>query len=80
MQSFVVILSLLVALHFLLAVQAFRVATRKRKWSGSKLSFAKFVAVAVPVLGPLLIFVALAPSTPGDPNLPHSVGILHERP
>jgi len=79
MQSFLIIIALLVALHFLLVVQALRVAERKQKWSGSKLSFAKFSAVVIPLLGPLLMLLALAPESPSDPNLPHSVDVLHER-
>ena len=80
MQSFDVVHVLLALLHLLLAVQALRVAARKRKWSGSKLSFAKFAAVFVPLLGPLLIFIALAPASPGDPNLQNNIEVLHERP
>lgn len=80
MHSPTLVLGLLAALHILLVVQAFRVAARKRKWSGSKLAFAKFTAVAIPLLGPLLIFVALAPNPPGNPELQHNIEVLHERP
>lgn len=80
MQTFAVVLVLLALLHILLAAQALRVAARKRKWAGSKLSFARFTAVVIPLLGPLLIFIALAPASRGDPNLQNNIEVLHERP
>lgn len=73
-------LVLLLAVHVLLAVLSVRVAVRKQKWTASKLYFAKIFAVVVPVLGPLLILVALATKSQGDPHLRHSVDVLHQRP
>ena len=79
MLSVEVILVMLLAVHVLLAALSLRVAERKQKWTGSKLYYAKFFAVVVPLLGPTLIFVALASKPSRDPNLRHSTDVLHER-
>lgn len=70
----------LVVIHLVLALIAVRVARgRLPQWHHRTKIFALMAAWLIPLLGPLLVFLAAigkSESGGGDPNLAHSVDLL----
>jgi len=72
------ILVLILLVHVGLVFWTFRVVEHASIWRGGKKTFAKVTAVAIPIIGSVLIQIAaglFGKSSAGDSNLTHSIDL-----